>query len=125
MKEPVILTYPCWEEEFHIEADACATEVGAALGQIDERKGKVRPIEYFSPPSAQVSATTQRVKWRHGQPSQRHVNGPSGIDRSSPTYRSLSFEVDPGPKGSQAHVHSVAHGTTRNATAYRDAIRQG
>ena len=126
LKEPVILTYPCWEQEFHIEADACATGVGAVLGQINERTGKVIPIEYFSSPLspsqrnysagqlealATIAATRKWAVYL--------------IDRSSPTYRSLSFEVDPGPKGSQAHVHSMAHGTTRNATAYRDAVRQG
>ena len=48
LKEPVMLTYPCWEREFHIETDACATGVGGVLGQMDERTGKIRPIEYFS-----------------------------------------------------------------------------
>ena len=43
-----MLTYPCWEREFHIETDACATGVGGVLGQMDERTGKIRPIEYFS-----------------------------------------------------------------------------
>ena len=37
---------------------------------------------------------------------------PKGIDRSSPTYRSLSFEMDSIPKRTQAHFCSMAHGTT-------------
>ena len=37
-----------WDQEFHIEADACASGIGAVLGQMDERTGKVRPIDYFS-----------------------------------------------------------------------------
>ena len=36
------------EREFHIETDAFATGVGSVLGKMDERTGKVRPIEYFS-----------------------------------------------------------------------------
>ena len=48
LREPVTLRYPRWDREFHIEADACASGVGAVLGQMDEKTGKVRPIEYFS-----------------------------------------------------------------------------
>ena len=66
LKDPVILTYPCWEREFHIEADACATGVGAILGQVDEKTGKVRPIEYFSSslsPSQQNYSAGQLEAW--------------------------------------------------------------
>ena len=48
LREPVTLRYPRWDQEFHIEADACASGIGAVLGQMDERTGKVRPIDYFS-----------------------------------------------------------------------------
>ena len=44
VREPITLTYPRWDREFHIEADACGSGIGAILGQMDERTGKVRPI---------------------------------------------------------------------------------
>ena len=48
LKEPVTLSYPDWDQEFHIETDACSSGIGATLGQKDDRTGKIRPMDFFS-----------------------------------------------------------------------------
>ena len=66
MKDPVTLSYPDWDQEFHIETDACSSGVGAILGQKDERTGRKRPIEFFSSsisPSQRNYAAGQLEAW--------------------------------------------------------------
>ena len=46
--EPVTLAHPSWNSEFYIEGDASLVGIAAVLSQLDEKTGKLRPIQYFS-----------------------------------------------------------------------------
>ena len=47
-KNEVLLMYPDQTKEFFLEVDASEFGIGAALSQVDEKTGKLRPIGFYS-----------------------------------------------------------------------------